>query len=459
MVTLGPDTVKDFTEVNATGTDQYDKTANAEPVSSGFDDTTPEAADAPTLVANNDGSVTATPGANNVEQQIKFTDEDDQPVTVTATRGEDGQWTLNPEAPEDVNIDADTGVVTLGPDTVKDFTEVNATGTDQYDKTANAEPVSSGFDDTTPEAADAPTLVANNDGSVTATPGADNVEQQIKFTDEDDQPVTVTATRGEDGQWTLNPEAPEDVNIDADTGVVTLGPDTVKDFTEVNATGTDQYDKTANAEPVSSGFDDTTPEAADAPTLVANNDGSVTATPGADNVEQQIKFTDEDDQPVTVTATRGEDGQWTLNPEAPEDVNIDADTGVVTLGPDTVKDFTEVNATGTDQYDKTANAEPVSSGFDDTTPEAADAPTLVANNDGSVTATPGADNVEQQIQFTDEDDQPVTVTATRGEDGQWTLNPEAPEDVNIDADTGVVTLGPDTVKDFTEVNATEYRSV
>ncbi|MGM9250629.1 hypothetical protein ACTFGC_06245, partial [Campylobacter jejuni] len=84
---------------------------------------------------------------------------------------------------------------------------------------------------------------------------------------------------------------------------------------------------------------------------------------------------------------------------------------------------------------------------DDDTPNAADAPVVEAVAGGSVTIEPGADNVEQVIEFTDENDQVVTVTATKGTDGSWTLDANAPAGATIDATSGVVTLAPDAVKD------------
>ena len=82
---------------------------------------------------------------------------------------------------------------------------------------------------------------------------------------------------------------------------------------------------------------------------MANNDGSVTATPGADNVEQQIKFTDESGAKQIITATKDENGDWSLD-QTPTDVSIDPETGVVTLAPDAVEDGSEVTSTGSDQY-------------------------------------------------------------------------------------------------------------
>ncbi|MCO8074937.1 beta strand repeat-containing protein [Acinetobacter lwoffii] len=184
----------------------------------------------------------------------------------------------------------------------------------------------------------------------------------ITYINEAGTAVTLTATKAENGSWTLD-NTPTDVSIDAITGVVTLQPDAVTDFTQVDSTGTDQYDNTADAT-VYSGYDDTTAEAADAPVLTANDDGSVTAQPGADNIQQVITYINEAGTAVTLTATKAENGSWTLLDAENQSVNsliatINVGTGIVTLQPNAVKDSTQVDSTGTDQYGKTADAAPV----------------------------------------------------------------------------------------------------
>ncbi|MFU9047629.1 beta strand repeat-containing protein, partial [Acinetobacter tibetensis] len=90
-------------------------------------------------------------------------------------------------------------------------------------------------------------------------------------------------------------------------------------------------------------------DAADAPDVVALPGGAVTSTPGADNVQQVISYTNESDTPVTLTATKAADGTWSLD-TTPTGVSIDPSTGVITLGMDAVKDGSVVSAEGTDQY-------------------------------------------------------------------------------------------------------------
>ena len=84
----------------------------------------------------------------------------------------------------------------------------------------------------------------------------------------------------------------------------------------------------------------------DAPTLKANDDGSVTVTPPADKDVDvvQITYTDEKDHEGTLVATKGDDGVWKLPDGTDPSIKIDPTTGVVTIPANQVKDGSEVKA-------------------------------------------------------------------------------------------------------------------
>ncbi|HFI0352805.1 TPA: hypothetical protein ACGOZT_002175, partial [Streptococcus suis] len=91
--------------------------------------------------------------------------------------------------------------------------------------------------------------------------------------------------------------------------------------------------------------DSTAPEA---PVVTANPDGSVTVTPaGDDTTTVDITYTDENGVEKTVTATKGEDGTWSV--PADSGVTVDPTTGVVTIPADQVEDNSTVSATSTDE--------------------------------------------------------------------------------------------------------------
>ena len=91
---------------------------------------------------------------------------------------------------------------------------------------------------------------------------------------------------------------------------------------------------------------DTTPDKPAAPTLKANDDGSVTVTPPTDKDVDvvQITYTDEKDHEGTLVATKGDDGVWKLPDGTDPSITIDPTTGVVTIPANQVKDGSEVKA-------------------------------------------------------------------------------------------------------------------
>ncbi len=94
----------------------------------------------------------------------------------------------------------------------------------------------------------------------------------------------------------------------------------------------------------------TTPDttAPKAPTVTANDDGSVTVTPptDADTKTVTVKYKDNDGNDKTVTATKGDDGKWKV--PAGSEVTVDETTGAITIPEDKVKDNTDVTATAKD---------------------------------------------------------------------------------------------------------------
>ena len=84
----------------------------------------------------------------------------------------------------------------------------------------------------------------------------------------------------------------------------------------------------------------------EAPTLKANDDGSVTVTPPTDKDVDvvQITYTDENNHQGTLVATKDKDGNWKLPDGTDPSITIDPATGVVTIPANQVKDGSEVKA-------------------------------------------------------------------------------------------------------------------
>ncbi|HEM6372918.1 TPA: KxYKxGKxW signal peptide domain-containing protein, partial [Streptococcus suis] len=212
------------------------------------------------------------------------------------------------------------------------------------------------FTDTT--APETPSVEANEDGTVTVTPsqtaGDDTKTTDITYTDENGTEQTVTVTKEDDGTWTVPTDS--GVTVNPTTGAVTIPADKVKDGSPVSAVSKDEAGNTSSpsTDKAKNDPDTTAPES---PTVTANEDGSVTVTPsttaGDDTKTVEITYTDEDGNPQTVTATKGEDGNWTV--PADSGVTVDATTGAVTIPADKVQDGSTVSAVSKDEAGNTSS--------------------------------------------------------------------------------------------------------
>ncbi|HFI0421077.1 TPA: Rib/alpha-like domain-containing protein, partial [Streptococcus suis] len=90
------------------------------------------------------------------------------------------------------------------------------------------------------------------------------------------------------------------------------------------------------------------------PEVTPNEGGSVTVTPPTDADVQtvEITYTDENDQPKTVTATKGTDGTWSVPTDS--GVTVNPQTGAVTIPADGVKDGSTVSAVAKDPSNNTS---------------------------------------------------------------------------------------------------------
>ena len=291
----------------------------------------------------------------------------------------------------------------------------------------------------TPEA---PSATAKEDGSVTAKPQDSTKVDKIKvsYIGEDGSNKTAEGNKGGNGTWTVtgNP----DVQINASTGEITIPSDKVKDNTEVTAVTTNgNSDESAPAKATAKA---PKPEK---PILTAPNNGNVTAKPQdpakADKIT--VTYKDEDGTNVTVVGNKGNDNTWTI--ENNPGVTIDSNTGAITIPADKVRDNTVVTAIT--KNGNSVDSDPASETAKAPKPEK---PTVVAKEDGSVTAKPKdpakADKIT--VTYTGEDDSPKTVVGTKNPFNQWTSgDPE----IKINEDTGEITIPAEKVKNKTVVEA------
>ena len=291
----------------------------------------------------------------------------------------------------------------------------------------------------TPEA---PLATAKEDGSVTAKPQDSTKVDKIKvsYTGEDGANKTAEGKKGENGTWTVTNNT--EVQIDANTGEITIPADKVKDNTEVTAVTTNGNSE--ESKPATAIAKAPKPEK---PIVTAPNTGVVTAKPKdpakADKIT--VTYKDEDGTKVTVVGNKGKDDTWTI--ENNPGVTIDSNTGEITIPADKVKDNTEVTAIT--KNGNSVDSDPAKAVARFPKPEK---PTVTANEDGSVTAKPKdptkADKIT--VTYTGEDGSSKKVVGMKDPFNQWT---SSDPEIKINADTGEITIPAEKVKNETDVTA------
>ncbi|NBI43567.1 hypothetical protein GVX76_08725 [[Haemophilus] felis] len=225
---------------------------------------------------------------------------------------------------------------------------------------------------------------------------------------------------------------------------------------------------------------DLTPNAADQATATANNDGSVTINPGADNTKVRIEYYEQQtngantgtNQAKVITLKKKQDGSgWEKDTSASgntgDDNHFDLNNGTIKLKADKVADgstvkvvgITTINATTGTSTSQDIEAEPfsVNAGYDN----GSVTPPTNNNNNNTITEN-GADinfgKGNGTVEFEDPDGNKVTITVKPKPDGSKELVDQNgfPVDDSVATidDSGKVTVKPDAIKPGTGVSGT-----
>ena len=361
-----------------------------------------------------------------------------------------------------------------------------------------------GVDGTDVTAPAAPTIDAKINGSVEITPPADKDTKSIEVTYTPEgatEPVTVTATKGSDGKWTV--PAGSDITVDPGTGKITIPADKVKDETDVTAKAKDKMGNVSDPatekakasacltqDALQQQFEDAiNPMFTNIKTKAGVYDASYDATKrevvvkvldkekpfselkGTGLIAGLTKLYNENNlvkvqvgsQPernlVEIRTSSGSDEVFMQNIA----LIVGSDIGNEINGQgskiNTLADFIDKTVVlkltvAQESCDNAVTLDYTIEGVDGTDVTAPAAPTIDAKINGSVEITPPADKDTKSIEVTYTPEgatEPVTVTATKGSDGQWTV--PAGSDITVDPTTGKITIPADKVKDGTDVTA------
>ena len=315
---------------------------------------------APSVVANENGSVTVTPPTrpNGTTPQdidtitLTYTPTGKTtPETVTVAKS-GNNWTVNGKTTDKVSV-TPAGVVTISDLEVADGKEVSAKVSKRIDNNVVLEsPVAKVTSKSSKPAK--PVAVAKDNGDVIGKPQdpakADKIT--VSYIGEDNQPKTAVGKKDPKGNWTV--DKPE-VQINPKTGEITIPENKVKDGTEV--TVVTKNGNSTDSDPAKAVAKGAKPQT---PVAIAKDNGEVTAKPQdpakADKIT--VSYIGEDNQPKTAVGKKDPKGNWTV--DKPE-VQINPKTGEITIPENKVKDGTVVtvvtkNGNSTDSDPATATA-------------------------------------------------------------------------------------------------------
>ncbi|MFM9413840.1 S-layer homology domain-containing protein [Peptococcus simiae] len=484
------------------------KTGELKPAQTVTADTTAPAK--PTVVANDNGSVTVTPPADKDTDVVMITYTDEATGaegTVAATKDDQGNWTLPKDS--DLTIDAKTGVVTIPANKAKDNTEVKAVAQDAAGNTSEeAKATVAKADEPVVEKTQKPMVDTVNAGDKEITGRTEpNADVEITLPDG----TKATGKADDTGKFTVTlPEGKEPKENDEIKVVATKEGKNPSDQEVKKVEAADRVYKTKWVQETKKGV-----------ITLKEEDGNHPDDDGVSDIEgYEFVRTDTKEEGNIVTITNvyrlqlaskflGLDGKnikeaelgydkenpnkaegytflfdegtstqevvqgkkayiinriYAKNPEVVEVANPDNLTGleqeavkakVKAANKDLKDDQIAVDNKGNVTITRGANTGQLSADVTvkkDTTAPAV--PTVVANEDGSVTVTPPADKDTDVVMITYTDEVTGvegTVAARKDDQGNWTLPKDS--DLTIDPKTGVVTIPANKAKDNTEVKA------
>ncbi|WP_162790688.1 Ig-like domain-containing protein [Gemella sp. ND 6198] len=398
----------------------------------------------PQVAANDDGSVEITPQGDTDKVEIKYTDENNQPRTITVKKGSDNKWKVEGTTPTGVTVDEATGKVTLPKEAVKDNSQVTADATKgDSDKATQTETAKSNKETIVPELQipyDNPTL---KEIYVYAT---EETNITLKATDNSGKLVQFGLKLPVSGSWDdqMNGNSQYALYLKADK-ITTETTATVANPASITVTGKVPKGKYT----AGTGFTRflyAKDEAGNETTKTYENKPSVNGYIRFIVKEQTSKY--DAKAPATPILVTEPTADITKIEEAVKNANstFKDKIGSVTLSVDGSKVIVTYNDGSTDELD----AQKVFV-VKQKTPLA---PKVEAKDNGVVEVTPQGDADKTEVKYTDENGASQTVIVKKGADGKWKAEGTTPAGVTVDETTGKVTLSANVVKDNTEVSAT-----
>ncbi|SUM17307.1 cell wall surface anchor family protein [Staphylococcus epidermidis] len=440
-VTIGYQAVQLESEVIATETKGNSDASAESRITMPRKEATPHS---PIVEANEEHvNVTIAPNGEATQIAVKYRTPDGQEATLVASKNE-SSWTLNKQI-DYVNIDENSGKVTIGYQAVQPESEVIATETKGNSDESAESRVTMPRKEATPHS---PIVEANEEHvNVTIAPNGEATQIAIKYRTPDGQETTLIASKNE-SSWTLNKQI-DHVNIDENSGKVTIGYQAVQPESEVIATETKGNSDESAESRITMPRKEATPIP---PTLEASvQEASVTVTPNENATKVFIKYLDINDEISTIIASKINQ-QWTLNKDN-FGIKINPLTGKVIISYVAVQPESDVIAIESQGNSDLSEESRIIMPTKEEPPEP---PILESDSiEAKVNIFPNDEATRIVIMYTSLEGQEATLVASKNE-SSWTLNKQI-DHVNIDENSGKVTIGYQAVQPESEVIATETK--
>ncbi|MGK8445390.1 SasC/FmtB family protein [Staphylococcus epidermidis] len=293
-----------------------------------------------------------------------------------------------------------------------------------------------------------PIINSNNQiPNITISPADKTDKLTITYQNTDNESASIIANKL-NNQWSLNNNIPG-IEIEMQTGLVTIDYKAVYPESVVGAN-----DKTGNSDAsaesrITMPRKEATPLS---PIVEANEERvNVTIAPNGEATQITIKYRTSDGQEATLVASKNE-SLWALNKQI-DHVNVEKNSGKITIDYQAVQPESEVIARESKGNSDSSNVSMVIMPRKEATLLS---PIVEANEERvNVTIAPNGETTQIAVKYRTPDGQEATFIASKTNQ-QWTLNKQI-DHVNVDENSGKVTIDYQAVQPESEIIATETK--
>ena len=395
----------------------------------------------PIIKSNNQiPNITISPADKADKLTITYQNTDNESASIIGNKL-NNQWSLNNNIPG-IEIDMQTGLVTIDYKAVYPESVVGAN-----DKTGNSdESAESRITMPRKEATPLSPIVEANEErvNVVIAPNGEATQIAVKYRTPDGQEATLVASKNE-SSWTLNKQI-DYVNIDENSGKVTIGYQAVQPESEVIATETKGNSDASAESRITMPVKEKTP--APPISIINESNASVEIIPQVNVTQLSLQYIDAKGQQQNLIATLNQN-QWTLNKNVSH-ITVDKNTGKVLINYQAVYPESEVIARESKGNSDSSNVSMVIMPRKTATPK----PPIIKVDEmnASLAIIPYKNNTAINIHYIDKKGIKSMVTAIKNND-QWQLD-EKIKYVKIDAKTGTVIINYQIVQENSEIIAT-----